>query len=195
MMKWILLSGPAIEPVSLAEAKSWLRLDGSEEDGLLTSLIASARRTLEAYTRRCFVTQYWRLFRDAWPGTNNGLDLIITIPLTPFQKVTAIRVYDSVNSAHLISAETYFAPIATDLPRVTFWTEPPPPGRSTDGVEIDVVAGYGDQASDTPEPLRCAILMLIAYWHENRGDEQATGTGIPADVRALAGPFRRERLI
>ena len=35
-----LLAGPAEEPVSHAEAKAFLRLDGSAEDGLVTTLIA-----------------------------------------------------------------------------------------------------------------------------------------------------------
>lgn len=194
-MRLILLNGPAIEPVSLAETKSWLRVDGNEEDSLLSSLIASARRTLEAYTRRCFVTQYWRIMLDAWPKTTNNAERSVAIPLTPFQRVTAIRVYDRSNAAHPVPAQIYYAPPATDRARVTFFAAPETPERASDGIEIDIVAGYGDQASDTPEPLRCAILMLIAHWHENRGDAPTTGSDIPADVRALVAPFRRERLI
>jgi uncharacterized phiE125 gp8 family phage protein len=57
----MLIGAPAIEPVSLAEAKSWLREDGAEEDELIQALIVAARMTLEAYTRRLFVTQSWRL--------------------------------------------------------------------------------------------------------------------------------------
>jgi uncharacterized phiE125 gp8 family phage protein len=194
-MRLTLLNGPAIEPVSLAETKSWLRVDGHEEDSLLSSLIVSARRTLEAYARRRLVTQFWRMTLDAWPKTANKADICVAIPLTPFQRVTTIRVYDGANVAHPAPAEIYYAPPATDRARVTFSAAPPTPGRSVDGIEIDIVAGYGDQASDTPEPLRCALLTLIAYWYENRGDAPATAADISANARALAAPFRRERLI
>ncbi len=64
----ILLSGPAIEPVSLAEAKAWLRVDHSSDDDLVSALLTAARLTLEAWARLMFITQSWRLVYDAWPA-------------------------------------------------------------------------------------------------------------------------------
>ena len=43
-MTLTLLSGPAEEPVSLAEARAHLKLDATEEDALLTALLTAARR-------------------------------------------------------------------------------------------------------------------------------------------------------
>ena len=64
-MTSILLSGPVGEPLSLAEAKSWLRVDGSDEDALIQSLISSARKAVEAATNRLLITQQWRVTLDA----------------------------------------------------------------------------------------------------------------------------------
>ena len=47
-MSLVMTSGPALEPVSLAEAKAHLRLDDVAEDALLQSLIVTSRLHIEA---------------------------------------------------------------------------------------------------------------------------------------------------
>ena len=42
-----MLAAPAAEPVGLAEAKDYLRVSGSGEDGLVGHLIAAARSRIE----------------------------------------------------------------------------------------------------------------------------------------------------
>jgi uncharacterized phiE125 gp8 family phage protein len=187
----MLIGAPAVEPVSLAEAKSWLREDGGDEDQLIQALIVSARITLEAYTRRFFVTQSWRLILDAWPATVGAMSTL-AVPFAPFQSVTAIRVYDVNDVAQIVGAPSYRAPPASAGGRIAFTSAPPSPGRNADGIEVDFVAGYGSSASATPEPLRRAILTLVAHWREHRGDDAEDA--LPKAVAQLAAPFRRERL-
>jgi len=188
-MRPMLIGAPAIEPVSLAETKIWLREDGSDEDQLIQALIVSARMTLEAYTRRFFVTQSWRLVFDAWPESV-GAQSYLAIPFAPFQSLSAMRVYDANDAAQTIPTSAYRAPAATEGGRAIFKAAPSAPGRAADGIEIDFVVGYGALASQTPEPLRRAIMVLAAHWRERRGDEDA----LPKSVAQLAAPFRRERL-
>jgi uncharacterized phiE125 gp8 family phage protein len=188
-----LLAGPALEPVSLDDAKAWLRLDSNEEDQLLSALIVSARLTLEAYTRRFFVTQSWRMRLDAWPAQTLRRKAL-AIPFAPLRNVSAVRVYDSADVAQTLSGASYRAAPARDAGRIVFLAAPAEPGRAYDAIEIDIVAGYGDAAADTPEPLRRAILALVAHWHETRGDAGDVGAPLPTLVLALAKPFRRERL-
>ncbi|WP_442754706.1 head-tail connector protein [Methylocystis sp. JAN1] len=191
-MRPMLIGAPAIEPVSLAEAKLWLREDGGEEDQLIQALIVSARMTLEAYTRRFFVTQSWRLVFDSWPRSV-GATSTLAIPFAPFQSVVAIRVFDANDNVQIVPATSYRAPGANDGGRVIFNPAPPAAGRSADGVEIDFVVGYGALASQTPEPLRRAILILAAHWREKRGDD--ADDPLPKAVAQLAAPYRRERLL
>lgn len=188
-----LLTGPATEPVSLDDAKAWLRLDSNEEDQLLSALIVSARLTLEAYTRRFFVTQIWRMRLDAWPA-QTVRRRTLAIPFAPLRSVSGVRVYDSADVAQTLSDASYRAAPARDAGRIVFLEPPPASGRACDAIEIDIVAGYGDAAADTPEPLRCAILALVAHWHENRGDAGESAAPLPTLIVALAKPFRRERL-
>ncbi len=51
-MTSILVAGPAVEPLSVAEAKTYLRLDHAEDDALLSTLIAAARSHIESVTRK-----------------------------------------------------------------------------------------------------------------------------------------------
>ena len=74
---------PAAEPVTLAEAKAWLRVDtGDDDDALITSLISAARARAEWHTGRAFVTQGWTLWLDCWPS-----GACAEIPLPPLQGV------------------------------------------------------------------------------------------------------------
>lgn len=191
-MRPMLIGAPAIEPVSLADAKSWLREDGAEEDQLIQTLIVAARMTLEAYTRRFFVTQSWRLVFDCWPDSVAS-KATLYIHFAPFEAATAIRVFDANDVAQTLNAAGYRAPSSMDGGRISFSSAPPAPGRATDGIEIDFNVGYGALASDVPRPLRQAILALVAHWREHRGDHG--DDALPKTVAQLAAPFRRERLL
>ena len=185
-MSLILLTPPAAEPVSLAGAKSWLRVETDAEDTLVSSLIVSARLSLEQTTRRFLMTQNWRIAIDDWPHGD-----YVPLPIAPLQSVDAIRVRNASGEATLVSPSSYLVDAHSEPPRIVFSAPPPGPAQSAHGIEIDVAAGYGD-ASQVPQPLRQAMLMLIAFWYENRGD--AVDLRMPESVTSLFAPYRRARL-
>jgi uncharacterized phiE125 gp8 family phage protein len=187
-MRPMLIGAPAIEPVTLAEIKAWLREDDPDEDDLIQALAVSARMTLEAYTRRFFMTQSWRINLDSWPCPAREMIL----PFAPFQSVSSIRVFDADDVAQTLATTDYRAPPDSTGGRLTFSVAPPAPGRQTDGVEIDFTVGYGAAANQAPEPLRRAIMVLVAHWREKRGD--ARDDALPLAVAQLVAPFRRMRL-
>ena len=185
----ILMNGPAIEPVTLAEAKTWLRVDDSAEDDLISALITSARLVLEAASRTLFIEQTWRLVYDSWPSGG-----ILPIPLAPLRTLDALRVFDANNVAQNVPAADYVLDSAPMAARIYFVAAPPPPARPVAGIEAQLTLGYGASAEDVPAPLRQAIKMLAARWYENRGDAAADATGLPGEITALITPFRRPRL-
>ena len=69
-MGLICLNPPQVEPVSLPELKQFCRLDpgDSSQDDQIITLAYEARSFCEAFTRRCFVKQQWRLLMDFFPG-------------------------------------------------------------------------------------------------------------------------------
>ena len=80
-----LLSGPASEPVALDEARAYLRLDDTDEDALLTTLVTAARLHVESVTGLALLSQSWRVVRDDWP-----VDGTICLPVAPVQSVAAV---------------------------------------------------------------------------------------------------------
>ncbi len=77
-----LIAGPGEEPVTLAEAKAFCRIDGSDEDALVEALIAAARLQVESLTGRALVTQSWRLTLTCAPR-------LVELPVIPVASLLA----------------------------------------------------------------------------------------------------------
>ena len=163
------LAPPAMEPVTLAEARQFLRLDQTEEDDLLATLITAARLMIEAAAGRCLIEQRWRILRDRWPG-----DGTIRLPLSPVMRIEAARVYDLLGAAQPVAETALALDTGIDPPRIRIAGDVPEIGRSRAAIEIDLVAGYGATSAAVPAPLRQAVLRLAARWFEERGDSPAT---------------------
>lgn len=187
-MPSILLTPPASEPVSLAEAKAFLRIEHDDDDGVIAALIAGARLHIEMQTRRATITQVWRLTRDVWPTGG-----VVPILPAPLQVLLAARVYRSDGGADVIAPENFTVDAIPAPGRLGFTRGAlPAPERVGGGIEFDVVVGYGDAPEDVPQPLRQAILLLAAHWYENRALISASGevASVPSSVLALIAPYR-----
>ncbi|HEY8580911.1 MAG TPA: head-tail connector protein [Beijerinckiaceae bacterium] len=184
----ILVKAPAVEPMTLAEAKAWLRVDTTDEDAVVAALIVAARQRVERATRQALIAQTWRLVWDAWPSGD------LPIPLTPFMSLVALRVYAANNVAAVIAPATYVVDPDPLGARVRFLSPPAAPGRVVAGVEAEVVVGYATAAAGLPAPLLHAVRLLVARWFARRGDGDEPDAGLPPDVEALVAPYRRARL-
>lgn len=186
----ILLQPPAVEPLSLAEAKAWLRVDHADEDDLIAGLVVSARAMVETFTRCVLIEQTWRVTLDDWPP-----DRVVRLAPGPFRSLVAARVIAADETAQPVAPSHYALDASPHAARLRILGDAPRPGRLIAGVEIDFMAGYGPSASDVPAPLRQAIRLLVARLYERRGDSDVeTGAAFPADLAALLAPWRRARL-
>jgi uncharacterized phiE125 gp8 family phage protein len=184
---------PATEPVSLAEAKLHLRVDHGDEDILILSLISAARLHLEHVLGRAFITQGWLYLTDDWPPGHT-----LNLPLAPVQSIVSVKVYDSDDTATVLSPSTYLLDGLSVPPRLVrraanAW---PRPGRIANGVEVSFVCGHGSLAAEVPAPLRQAVLLLVAHWYEHRQPVEIGNAAeiIPAMVHDLVAPYRRRDL-
>lgn len=174
-----ILKQPAIEPISLDEMKTYLRLDTNQENPLVEQLIKVARRMIEDYTSRALITQVHRVMTnfDECPDGN------VVLPIAPVQGLHAlpqIMIGKSMEkvSGHKLDQSRSQARVQIN----TYYSD-----EST--ICIDYRCGYGDTADDVPDPLKQAILLLVAELYENRpGDKPSTV--LPGFVRALINPYR-----
>ena len=185
----LLLTPPAVEPLTLAEAKAWLRIDGAEDDALVASLIGAAPGLVEPAPPPPLIHHGCRIIRDGWP-----VDGRIPLPMAPVAEVTAVRVLDSAGLPAPVPATAYRLEALRDPPLVIVTGAVPLPGQALSGIEIDVIAGFGPASQDVPEPLRHAVRLLLARWYEQRGDAAGDELALPGDIAALIGPYRRPRV-
>ena len=184
----ILVDGPTVEPVALAEAKLWLRIDAPDEDDLVSALIVAARLMVEAEIGQVLIGQNWRLIADAWPQGD-----MIPVRIGRILAVTGGRTF-SAESVPTPIAANRFTVFPNAEPPAILPLEHPSPGRAHAGIEIDLRLGYGEVASDVPETIRLAIRRLVTLWYENRGEADDPQYGVPPQIRALLRPFRRIRI-
>src|SRR3954449_2969810 len=71
------IAAVVVEPVSLAQAKLWLRVDHDAEDNLITALVSAARDYVEAQTGLALAPQTWRL-------AVRPSELSVELPRPPF---------------------------------------------------------------------------------------------------------------
>lgn len=188
-MPAILLAGPTAEPLTLAEAKTYLRVDHAAEDALIASLITAARATVEALTRRVLIDQNWRIVRDAWPAAG-----LITVPANPLRALTAARVIAADGTEQALPLDAFALDTARlpGLIRVAPGAVPAP-GRALAGIALDITAGHGPDADHVPSPLLEAVRVVLAHFYEHR-DVAGPGAAFPARLDALVAPFRVTRL-
>jgi uncharacterized phiE125 gp8 family phage protein len=133
------------EPLSLTEAKSWLKLTFSTDDALVSSLITSARVWIEQYTGRTLVSKKY----DAYI-TVNDYTHDFELPFGPVNSIDTV--YDKAAESTVTTAnyELYGGKL-----RIQYNGE----------FKVTYTAGYGS----CPDPLVQDIKRIVAWGYQNRG--------------------------
>lgn len=190
-MSVILVTPPQTEPVTLTEARAHLRIDDTAEDSLIGALIAAARVHVENATRRVLIEQHWKLTLDAWPRSGQ-----IDVPIAPVIAIDAVSLRGVDGVVRPLPLAACFVDTASTPARLRL-IEPAslPPLAPVNAVTVELTAGYGPSAVSVPQPLREAIMLLVARWYEGRdGIGKAIDAGILDQVRDLIAPYRQLRV-
>lgn len=171
--RYTVVTEPAVEPVTVAEVKAQLRVNGTDEDTLIEGLITTARIEAEGYLKRALITQTLDLSLDGWPYA------YWTVPFGRLQSVTSITYYDTDDNSATVDTDIYQVDVSGEQGRIglryaQIW--PTVVLRSLDAVRIRIVCGYGDEATDVPRTTRQAIILHASWAFENRIAEGGGGS-------------------
>lgn len=175
-------------PMSLAEAKKFLRVDNSADDSLIEGLLSAAINQGEKYTNRVFIER-------TITGYFSGFDLsqferypFITLRRSPLKTINSVKVMLN-DTLQDIPAADYQLKKSSAFARILFLAS-----ISADDVpypvEVGFDVGYGNPGA-VPEDIKTAIKQHALFLYENRGDVQPEGgKGVPVEVKAMYSKYR-----
>jgi uncharacterized phiE125 gp8 family phage protein len=199
-----LVTPPAEEPVSLADAKLHLRVDFTDDDALITALITAARQAAETITGRQIVTARWKLVLDSFPGPSlMGVPAgtpfslpghAILLPKCTVQSVVSIQFLDMSSTWQVMPATDYTVDLACEPARITpvfgkIWPITLP---QISAVMVTFDAGYG-AASAVPEGIKSWIKLRVGSLYAHREEVALLSRGkiepLPF-IDGLLDPFK-----
>lgn len=185
-------AGPALEPITVDDARTWLKLSTSDDDATIARKIKAARVAGEHHTGRPWLTQTLTWNLDAWP---EGREL--ELPRPPLQSVTSIKYYDVDGVQRTFAASNYFEVPDLDAGIVRLKPAADWPDLEADrpaAIEIVFVAGYGDALADVPADYLAGFELLLTHLMRNRSQEE-TGTNIVSLVYGLEDLWAPGRIL
>lgn len=163
-MPLTLITAPAIEPVTLAEAKAHCRVDSNADDAMITALIVAARESCEHKVGRPLITQTWERTLEYFPG-----GAILLGKFKPLS-VVSVKYLDDAGAATTLDPAAYTLDADTEpgylLP--AYGTTWPSARAAASSVRVRFTAGYGPAASDVPTAVKQWILLAVGTIYEQR---------------------------
>lgn len=166
-MRLDVVTPPATLPVSLVEAKAWLRETGSHEDALISDILARAVAEVEALAGKAIINRTLRMRQDRWP-----LIRCLRLPMPPLVSVTSVEYLDAAGTLTTLAGSNYTVSTAQDsegrvvLKSGSLW---PTLADEPDAVRVTYVAGYGASGDAVPFAFREAMKVLVEDGWDSRG--------------------------
>lgn len=177
------LDTPAVAyPVEIGEMKLHLRVDHSDEDGIIDDYIASATASIGEELGRVMVTETWAESMSSAPR-----DVYLT--KLPADTLVSVTYYDTGNIQQTATIADFALYAADDWAFVRSDSWPAVFDRP-DAITVKYSAGYG-AADVVPAHLKQAIKLVVGHWYENREDASEVAlTEIPRAASHLIGLSR-----
>lgn len=201
LIEFQLKTPPSIEPITLAETKAWLKVDHSDEDGLIQLLITAARERCESITGLSLMIQQWVAYCPVWPmdceldwwdGVREGAFIqkpqsTMTLLHGPIRQIDAFQLFDAQGTPTDYPIDQYYLDIVRSQVVLKSGAPLPQGTRGVNPIEITYTTGH----EFIPGAIKTGLLKLVAHWYEHRGDESSTL--LPIDILSLWQPYQRIR--
>jgi len=173
----VVVTPPAVEPVTLDEAKDYAGIRGSSFDTRIAMFITAARVRLEQDNGRSYIHTTRRYTLDWWPVEQ----AVIKPPYAPLASVTSITYVDAAGDTQTWAADQYQVDLTTEPGRIAraYGVSWPVIRGDLGGIQIVYVSGHGAAASDVPQEYRLAILDIVRQMWDMPG---AYPEGVPAGM-------------
>lgn len=185
---WLVQTVPPVEtPVSVEEAKSWLRVDHDEEDASILAIINAATAELDGkdgILGQTLVTQTWRADYDRFPA---GTEL--RLPLSPVQSAT-VAYWDADNADQVFADYVLLTDYVGAYLSLTAGASWPASYARNDAVRVTFVAGYGDATAVSPA-VKQSILLRVGDLYLNREASIDGSQSINPTHRSMTFPHWR----
>lgn len=201
----------SVEPISLLEAHAHCRVATDDEDPILLTYMLAARQMAEAIIHQVCITQTVDCTFDYhWPWVKIAHEFYyarprLYLPVSPVQSVTSVKYLDGNGALQVLDPSQYIVVLDGPVPYIepAYGVTFPTVRWQPQAITVRVVAGYGDDPTDTPQPIRAAMLLLVAHLYANREAVQVTtrsgapnaGDEMPLGVEALLSPYRLTRIL
>ncbi len=167
-----LITAPTEEPVTLDEAKNYMRVDIDDDNDLIELLISSATQQIQDFTNRQLVTATYDLFLDGFfPIVGRSA---IELPIGNVQDITEINYIDINGDSQLWDSSNFEVDLNREIVqfRPVDRTDFPSTDTVYNAVTVRFVAGYGDAAA-VPKGIKQIIFLMIqdAYEHREENSE------------------------
>lgn len=180
---------PTTEPIIVQDVIAQGRIAGdTTELQLILDYAIAARDWAEDYAERSFMPQTWQQQYDwRWPRE-------MRLRRGPVTAVSSITYVDTAGVSQTLSTSLYQVDLNSDPARIreAYQQVWPVIREQYAAVTVTYTAGYGTAPSDVPRPIRNAIIMLAAYWFDQRMPVMdRTASEVPWGIKALLDPYRQ----
>lgn len=165
MGRWKVTTAPAALALSLTEVKNYLKVSGTDEDALLTTLINAAAHHAQNYLEQAIITQTITEKYDEL-GTS------IRLSVNPVQSVSSVQYLDADGTTQTLASTEYIADeysrrAVIEPKNSVSW---PTVLNQRNAVTVVYVAGYGATEASVPADIKLALMKIVADAYDNRQD-------------------------